>query len=87
MHNDDNGDLYAFPTLADCNGGRESSPGPLESIGGVSIFLLDEPWKYEIGFGRHCGVWGRVEGGGWISFVYCRGKTTSDGGECSYVET
>ena len=42
---DDNVDLNAFPTLADCNGGGESSPGPTESIGGVSIYLLDEPCK------------------------------------------
>ena len=41
--NDDNGDLDAFPTLADRDSGGESSPGPPESIGGVSIFSLDEP--------------------------------------------
>ncbi len=66
------GDLDAFPTLAYRNSGVESSPGPPESIGGVSIFSLDEPWKYGLGFGCHRGVQRQAEGGGWISFVYCR---------------
>ena len=45
---DDNSDSDAFPTLADRDGGGEPSPGPPESIGGVRIFLLDEPWKREL---------------------------------------
>ncbi len=45
---DDNSDSDTFPTLADCDGGEEPSPGPPESIGGVRIFLLDEPWKLEL---------------------------------------
>ena len=59
---DDNVDLNAFPTLANHDGGGESSPGPTESIGGVSIFSIDEPWKCGLGFGRHRGLRQWAEG-------------------------